>query len=66
MASDAASPSVPTFGLDGAPIDLTGPTRSAPSARDKAQEYNRTHTASGSRVGPVEKAKVALPEPHLR
>ncbi|HRL48550.1 MAG TPA: DUF3097 domain-containing protein [Propioniciclava sp.] len=51
----------PNFWLDGQPIDLTGPTRSGPTARDTAQEYNRTHTASGSRVGPAEKAKVALP-----
>lgn len=50
----------PNFWLDGQPVDLTPPVRAA-SARDREQAYNRTHTASGSRVGPVEKAKVALP-----
>ncbi len=50
----------PNFWLDGAPVDLRPPVR-AQTARDKAQEYNRTHTASGSRVGPTEAAKVALP-----
>lgn len=51
----------PNFWLDGKPVDLTAPARPAPTARDRAQQYNRTHTASGSRVGPAEKAKVALP-----
>ena len=51
----------PNFWLDGSPVDLVPPTRPAASARDRAQHYNRTHTASGSRVGPAEKAKVALP-----
>ena len=51
----------PNFWLDGKPVDLTAPARRAPTARDRAQQYNRTHTASGSRVGPAEKAKVALP-----
>lgn len=50
----------PNFWLDGRPIDLRAPRRTA-SARDQAQAYNRTHTASGSRVGRAEKAKVALP-----
>lgn len=50
----------PNFWLDGKPVDLKPPARTA-SARDAAQAYNRTHTASGSRVGPAEKAKVALP-----
>lgn len=50
----------PNFWLDGAPVDLKPPMR-VQTARDKAQEYARTHTASGSRVGPVEAAKVALP-----
>ncbi len=50
----------PNFWLDGVPIDLTPPARVA-TARDAAQQYNRTHTASGSRVGPVEPARVALP-----
>lgn len=50
----------PYFWLDGRPIDLKPPQR-VQTARDKAQEYNRTHTASGSRVGGAEAAKVALP-----
>ncbi len=50
----------PNFWLDGAPVDLKPPVR-VQTARDKAQEYNRTHTASGSRVGPTAPAKVALP-----
>ena len=50
----------PNFWLDGKPINLRPPTR-VPSARDKATEYNRSHTASGSRVGLIERAKVALP-----
>lgn len=50
----------PNFWLEGAPVDLRPPVR-AQTARDRAQEYNRTHTASGSRVGPTEPAKVALP-----
>ena len=50
----------PNFWLEGRPVDLIPPVRTA-SARDEAQRYNRTHTASGSRVGPVERAKVALP-----
>ncbi len=50
----------PNFWLDGKPVDLRAPRKGA-TARDKAQAYNRTHTASGSRVGPAEKAKVALP-----
>lgn len=50
----------PNFWLDGSPIDLKPPVRTQ-TARDAAQEYNRTHTASGSRVGPVAPAKVALP-----
>ncbi len=50
----------PNFWLDGAPVDLKPPAR-VQTSRDKAQEYTRTHTASGSRVGPVEAAKVALP-----
>ena len=50
----------PNFWLDGSPIDLKPPARVA-TARDRAQEYARTHTASGSRVGPVAPAKVALP-----
>ena len=44
----------PNFWLDGKPVDLTAPARPAPTARDRAQQYNRTHTASGSRVGPAE------------
>ncbi|WP_282006354.1 DUF3097 domain-containing protein [Propioniciclava sinopodophylli] len=51
----------PNFWLDGRPVDLAAPARPAPTARDRSQQYNRTHTASGSRVGPAEKAKVALP-----
>lgn len=50
----------PNFWLDGTPVDLRPPQR-APAARDRAQAYARTHTASGSRVGPAESAKVALP-----
>ncbi|WP_342373615.1 DUF3097 domain-containing protein [Propioniciclava soli] len=50
----------PNFWLDGKPIDLTPPVRT-PTARDRAQEHARTHTASGSRVGPTASAKVALP-----
>ena len=50
----------PNFWLDGRPVDLVAPPRTA-TVRDKAQEYNRTHTASGSRVGPAAAAKVALP-----
>lgn len=50
----------PNFWLDGRPVDLTPPRRE-PTARDAAQAYQRTHTASGSRVGPAERAKVALP-----
>lgn len=50
----------PNFWLDGAPIDLRPPVRAA-TARDRVQEYNRTHTASGSRVGTDEGAKQALP-----
>lgn len=50
----------PNFWLDGTPVDLLPPVK-APTARDAAQHYNRTHTASGSRVGPAEAAKVALP-----
>lgn len=50
----------PHFWLDGKPVDLTPPTRKA-TTRDAAQAYQRTHTASGSRVGPVTPAKVALP-----
>lgn len=50
----------PNFWLDGAPVDLKPPAR-AQTTRDRAQEYNRTHTASGSRVGAVQPAKVALP-----
>lgn len=50
----------PNFWLDGKPVDLKPPTRAA-SERDRAQAYARTHTASGSRVGPAESAKVALP-----
>ena len=51
----------PNFWLDGQPVDLVLPARPAASARDRVQQYNRTHTASGSRVGPAERAKVALP-----
>jgi hypothetical protein len=43
------------------PVDLAGPRAARPHRPRQAQEYNRTHTASGSRVGPAEKAKVALP-----
>lgn len=50
----------PNFWLDGQPVDLKQPQR-ARTARDAEQEYRRTHTASGSRVGPAESAKVALP-----
>lgn len=50
----------PNFWLDGAPIDLRPPARAA-TTRDAAQSYHRSHTASGSRVGPIEAAKVALP-----
>ncbi|MFP5415684.1 MAG: DUF3097 domain-containing protein [Actinomycetes bacterium] len=50
----------PGFWLEGQPVDLTPPPR-AQTARDRALAHNRTHTASGSRVGPVEQAKVALP-----
>lgn len=50
----------PNFWLDGRPVDLTPPAR-VQTARDAAQEYNRTHTASGSRVGKPQAAKVALP-----
>lgn len=50
----------PNFWLDGRPVDLLPPARVATS-RDAQQLYNRTHTASGSRVGPVAPAKVALP-----
>lgn len=50
----------PNFWLDGKPVDLKAPARTV-TARDAAQEYQRTHTASGSRVGAVEPAKVALP-----
>nr|NLI50123.1 DUF3097 domain-containing protein [Propionibacterium sp.] len=50
----------PNFWLDGAPVDLRPPVR-ARTARDAAQQYNRTHTASGSRIGPAEAARVALP-----
>ena len=50
----------PTVWLDGKPVNPRPPTQ-APTARDAAQAYNRSHTASGSRVGPVAPAKVALP-----
>lgn len=50
----------PNFWLDGKPVNLRPPARAA-TARDAATQYNRTHTASGSRVGPAERAKVALP-----
>ena len=50
----------PNFWLDGKPVNLRPPTQ-APTGRDAAQAYNRSHTASGSRVGPVAPAKVALP-----
>lgn len=50
----------PNFWLDGRPVNLRPPARAA-TARDAAHAYNRTHTASGSRVGPQESAKVALP-----
>lgn len=50
----------PNFWLDGKPVDLTPPPRTA-SDRDRVQAYNRTHTASGSRVGPAQPAKIALP-----
>lgn len=50
----------PNFWLDGQPIDLKPPQR-AQTTRDADQAYRRTHTASGSRVGPVASAKVALP-----
>ena len=50
----------PNFWLDGEPIALTAPQRKATQA-DAGREYRRTHTASGSRVGPVQPAKVALP-----
>ena len=50
----------PAFWLEGRPIDLRPPVRRA-TERDAAQQHNRTHTASGSRVGPAEPAKVALP-----
>jgi hypothetical protein len=43
----------PGFLVDGKPIDLRPPRPKAPA--------RPTHTASGSRVGPVEAAKVALP-----
>ncbi len=43
----------PGFWLDGLPIDLRAPQSKAP--------MRPTHTASGSRVGAVEPAKVALP-----
>jgi hypothetical protein len=43
----------PGFWLDGKPIDLRPPQHKAPA--------RPTHTASGSRVGPAEPAKVALP-----
>ena len=50
----------PNFWLDGKPVNLRPPVRT-PTARDAAQAYQRTHTASGSRVVPVAPAKVALP-----
>lgn len=50
----------PYFWLDGVPVDLQPPRRT-PTARDRAREYQRTHTASGSRVGPAASARVALP-----
>ncbi len=50
----------PNFWLDGRPVDLAPVARVA-TDRDRAQEYQRTHTASGSRVGPAQAAKVALP-----
>lgn len=43
----------PGFWLDGRPVALIAPRRATPSVR--------THTASGSRVGPAAPAKVALP-----
>jgi len=43
----------PGFWLDGAPVDLRPPT--------VARTQRPTHTASGSRTGEVEAAKVALP-----
>lgn len=51
----------PNFWLDGSPVNLTGPKRAEPTARDREQAYHRSHTASGSRVGSAEQAKVALP-----
>ncbi len=50
----------PHFWLDGKPVDLRPPQRPE-TARDADQARRRTHTASGSRVGPVAQAKVALP-----
>ncbi len=50
----------PNFWIDGSPVNLRPPARNT-TERDRAQHYNRTHTASGSRVGPHERAKVALP-----
>ncbi|MFV0451694.1 MAG: DUF3097 domain-containing protein [Propioniciclava sp.] len=50
----------PNFWLDGRPIDLK-PAARARTERDAQQQYRRTHTASGSRVGPAQAAKVALP-----
>ena len=43
----------PGFWLDGRPVALVAPRRATPATR--------THTASGSRVGPTAPAKVALP-----
>lgn len=43
----------PGFWIDGRPVVLTVPARRPPAAP--------THTASGSRIGPVEPAKVAAP-----
>ncbi|MFV0407497.1 MAG: DUF3097 domain-containing protein [Propioniciclava sp.] len=50
----------PNFWLDGKPVDVQ-PAQRTSTARDAEQEYRRSHTASGSRVGPAESAKVALP-----
>lgn len=50
----------PNFWIDGSPVNLLPPRRRVTDA-ERAQHYNRTHTASGSRVGPSERARVALP-----
>lgn len=47
----------PNFWLEGRPVNLRPPAR----VRYAGPENHRTHTASGSRVGPAQPAKVALP-----